>query len=92
MDRPYATAEQYQRWFIRDCARCGRRGNFAARWPDGHVCRTCHDRGLRHHGTWTRDAALPWVHRRLTGRSSGDGLSPRYPQLTHLSPAATVPG
>ena len=46
MDRPYATAEQYERWFIRDCARCGRRGNFAARWPDGHVCRTCHDRAL----------------------------------------------
>ncbi|MDG4759292.1 hypothetical protein [Micromonospora sp. WMMD710] len=50
MDRPYATAEQYERWFIRDCARCGRRGNFAARWPDGHVCRTCHDRALRTHG------------------------------------------
>jgi hypothetical protein len=50
MDRPYATAEQYERWFIRDCARCGRRGNFAARWPDGHVCRACHDRALRTHG------------------------------------------
>ncbi len=47
MDRHYATAEQYQRWFIHDCARCGRRGNSAGRWPDGHVCRTCHDRALR---------------------------------------------
>ncbi|ROP37292.1 hypothetical protein [Saccharothrix texasensis] len=45
-DRPYATAEQYERWFKRDCARCGRHGHFAAHWPDGHVCRTCHDRAL----------------------------------------------
>lgn len=30
---------------------------------------------------WTRDFALPWVQRRLTGRSSGDGLSPRYGEL-----------
>ena len=26
---------------------------------------------------WTRAHAVPWVHRRLTGRSSGDGLSPK---------------
>jgi hypothetical protein len=44
------TAEQYERWHKRVCARCGRHGNFAARWPDGHVCRTCHDRALRQHG------------------------------------------
>ncbi|KRF12332.1 SGNH hydrolase [Nocardioides sp. Soil797] len=30
---------------------------------------------------WTRDEALPWVRRRLTGRSSGDSLSPRRPDL-----------
>ena len=36
---------------------------------------------LRHHGTWTRDAALPWVHRRLTGRSSGDGRPAKRPDL-----------
>ena len=29
----------------------------------------------------------PWVHRRLTGRSSGDAVSPRYPALAHRSPA-----
>lgn len=32
--------------------------------------------------TWVREFAAPWVHRRLTGRSSGDGLEPRYPALT----------
>ena len=29
---------------------------------------------------WTRDHLVPWVRRRLTGTSSGDGLSPRYPE------------
>ncbi|VXB98165.1 SGNH/GDSL hydrolase family protein [Nocardioides sp. AX2bis] len=36
---------------------------------------------LRENAAWTRESALPWVHRRLTGRSSGDGLAPRYPTL-----------
>ena len=31
---------------------------------------------------WLRGFAVPWVHRRLTGRSSGDGLTPRYPSYT----------
>jgi hypothetical protein len=50
MSPAYTTAEQYERWHKRDCARCGRHGRFAARWPDGHVCRTCHDQALRLHG------------------------------------------
>lgn len=31
---------------------------------------------------WARAEALPWVHRRLTGRSSGDTIDPRRPDLT----------
>ncbi len=27
---------------------------------------------------WARAHAAPWIHRRLTGRSSGDGLEPRF--------------
>ncbi len=30
---------------------------------------------------WARTHAAPWVHRRLTGRSSGDTVSPRRPDL-----------
>jgi hypothetical protein len=30
---------------------------------------------------WARAHAAPWVKRRLTGRSSGDSLSPRRPIL-----------
>ncbi|MDP5226769.1 MULTISPECIES: SGNH/GDSL hydrolase family protein [Arthrobacter] len=36
---------------------------------------------LKANAEWTRAEALPWIKRRLTGTSSGDGLSPRYPQL-----------
>ena len=31
---------------------------------------------------WARTHAAPWVKRRLTGKSSGDTLDPRYPTLT----------
>ncbi len=37
---------------------------------------------------WMRDSMLPWVHRRVTGRSSGDGLGPRYPVLGRPAPSA----
>lgn len=33
---------------------------------------------------WTRDHLLPWVKRRLTGRSSGDNLLAKRPTLTPL--------
>lgn len=39
---------------------------------------------LRQHADWVRTSAAPWVHRRLTGRSSGDGLDPRYATLTRI--------
>jgi hypothetical protein len=45
----YRTREQYERWHIRDCARCGRRGGMAANW-EGPVCRTCHDKAARTYG------------------------------------------
>ena len=44
---------------------------------------------LREHAEWVRTSAAPWVHRRLTGRSSGDTISPRHPAFTRLrSPGA----
>jgi lysophospholipase L1-like esterase len=39
---------------------------------------------LRENLAWARSSAVPWVHRRLTGRSSGDAVSPRYPSLARL--------
>lgn len=33
---------------------------------------------------WTRQHAVPWVRRRLTGRSSGDGIAPKRPDLAPI--------
>ncbi|WP_310961941.1 SGNH/GDSL hydrolase family protein [Nocardioides terrisoli] len=35
---------------------------------------------------WARTHAAPWVHRRLTGRSSGDGIAPKRPALAPIGP------
>ena len=45
---------------------------------------------LRTNVDWLRTSAAPWVHRRLTGRSSGDGLSPRYPTYTRPGAPASA--
>ena len=34
---------------------------------------------------WATSHAVPWLQRRLTGRSSGDGLTARYPALSALA-------
>ena len=36
---------------------------------------------LAAHAQWTREFLVPWVHRRVTGRSSGDSVSPKRPGL-----------
>ncbi|MCW2848903.1 MAG: hydrolase family protein [Marmoricola sp.] len=36
------------------------------------------------HLQWAGTHAAPWVHRRLTGRSSGDRISPRRPELAPI--------
>ena len=33
---------------------------------------------------WARQHAVPWVQRRLTGRSSGDGVLPKRPELAPI--------
>ncbi|WP_121254376.1 SGNH/GDSL hydrolase family protein [Nocardioides ferulae] len=42
---------------------------------------------LRGDARWARDFLAPWVHRRITGRSSGDSVSPKYPTPTPFTPA-----
>ncbi len=39
---------------------------------------------------WARTHAAPWVHRRLTGRSSGDSISPKRPLLAPILPGSPV--
>ena len=33
---------------------------------------------------WAREFLVPWVHRRVTGRSSGDTVSPKRPDLSRV--------
>jgi lysophospholipase L1-like esterase len=40
---------------------------------------------------WSREHLAPWVKRRLTGRSSGDDVQPKYPVLTAF-PTRVTPG
>lgn len=39
---------------------------------------------LRDDAAWAWNYLGPWVKRRVTGTSSGDGLSPRWPHLRHV--------
>lgn len=43
-------------------------------------------RRLREDLRWARAFLLPWIHRRLTGRSSGDGRSAKRPELQPVTP------
>jgi lysophospholipase L1-like esterase len=40
----------------------------------------------RANAEWARTHAAPWIGRRLTGRSSGDGVSPKRPELAPITP------
>lgn len=39
---------------------------------------------------YTREHVVPWVQRRLTGRSSGDGRTAKYAEWTRVEPRATA--
>lgn len=39
---------------------------------------------LSENARWTKEFLGPWVHRRVTGRSSGDTISPKRPELAPL--------
>ena len=41
---------------------------------------------------WVRVHAAPWLARRIRGRSSGDGIPPKRPQLAPLAEAAASAG
>jgi lysophospholipase L1-like esterase len=43
---------------------------------------------LRANAAWTRDFLGPWIHRRLTGRSSGDAIDVKRPTLSPIEPAS----
>jgi lysophospholipase L1-like esterase len=42
---------------------------------------------LEANATWTKEFLGPWIHRRLTGRSSGDSIEVKRPTLAPIDPA-----
>ncbi|UFN42719.1 SGNH/GDSL hydrolase family protein [Nocardioides okcheonensis] len=38
----------------------------------------------RANAQWTREFLVPWVHRRITGRSSGDTVTPKHPGFSSV--------
>lgn len=46
---------------------------------------------LQANARWARQHVGPWLHRRLTGRSSGDARGPKRPEVLPLLPAASLP-
>ncbi|MGW9346621.1 Lysophospholipase L1 [Nocardiopsis flavescens] len=58
-------------------------GHWDEPWPEaGRVGRA---EALREDLTWVRDSLGPWIGRRLTGRSSGDTVTAKRPELTRLT-------
>lgn len=49
MSPAYTTGEEYERWHVRDCVRCGRRAGKAANW-EGSICRTCYAKAVQTRG------------------------------------------
>ena len=49
--------------------------------PTGSLGETPFRAGKRADLDWVVKHAAPWIKRRLTGRSSGDGISPKRPTL-----------
>jgi len=45
---------------------------------------------LRADARWVKEFLAPWIHRRLTGRSSGDAIEPKHPDFVRV--AATSAG
>lgn len=45
----------------------------------------------RDNALWAREYAMPWVQRRLQGRSSGDHITPKRPELEPVAPPQVDP-
>jgi lysophospholipase L1-like esterase len=84
-DRLHLTAEGHRRVALRAAEVLGvpAEGDWQEAWP---VLPAVDWLGRRRaDARWTREHFLPWLGRHLRGRSSGDGLPPKRPELTRVS-------
>ncbi|MFV2194720.1 SGNH/GDSL hydrolase family protein [Nocardiopsis sp. LOL_012] len=80
-DRLHLSPEGHRRVALRTCEVLGVpvAGRWDAPWPppEPRAWRTARQEDLH----WAREFLVPWIGRRLSGRSSGDGLGPKRPVL-----------
>jgi lysophospholipase L1-like esterase len=84
-DRIHLTSEGHRRVALAALTALGHRTDLAD-WttPLPPADRGTRAAELRGHAAWARTYAGPWVQRRLQGRSSGDTVSAKRPQLEHF--------
>ncbi|TDQ52044.1 SGNH/GDSL hydrolase family protein [Actinorugispora endophytica] len=83
-DRLHLSPEGHARLALKVCEVVGApvEGDWSEPWPED---RRVDWRAARQEDLlWAREFLMPWIHRRLTGRSSGDGLGPKRPNLERL--------
>ncbi|MEY9213309.1 hypothetical protein ABH917_002755 [Thermobifida halotolerans] len=83
-DRLHLSSEGHRRLALRVCEVLGVpvEGDWSEPWPQVPPLpwREARQEDLQ----WARQHLVPWIHRRLTGRSSGDGIRPKRPDLEPL--------
>ncbi|MBR8742471.1 SGNH/GDSL hydrolase family protein [Nocardiopsis sp. MG754419] len=86
-DRLHLSSEGHRRLALRVCEVLDVpvEGDWNEPWPppEPRDWRTARQEDLH----WAREFLVPWIHRRLTGRSSGDGVSAKRPSLQRCEPA-----
>ncbi|WP_017610911.1 SGNH/GDSL hydrolase family protein [Nocardiopsis xinjiangensis] len=85
-DRLHLSSEGHRRLALRVCEVLGTPagGDWNEPWPEPEPrdWRTARQEDLY----WARQFLVPWIGRRLTGRSSGDNVSPKRPTLRRCEP------
>ncbi|RCV52721.1 SGNH/GDSL hydrolase family protein [Marinitenerispora sediminis] len=83
-DRLHLSSEGHRRLALRVCEVLGvaAEGDWRQPWPEElpRDWRLARQEDLH----WAREYLVPWIGRRLTGRSSGDGRAPKRPNLERL--------
>ncbi|MDS1271209.1 SGNH/GDSL hydrolase family protein [Lipingzhangella sp. LS1_29] len=83
-DRLHHSSEGHRRIALRVCEVLGvdPGADWREPWPESPQVAWADAR--RADARWAREFLVPWIGRRLTGRSSGDGVSPKRPDLAPL--------
>lgn len=85
-DRLHLSSEGHRRLALRVCEVLGTpaEGDWNEPWPtpEPRDWRTARQEDLH----WAREFLVPWIGRRLTGRSSGDNVRPKRPTLRRCEP------